>query len=57
MGRCQQLTLHSTHGKAVFVDLADSFLVVLFDQFAEVAHAQRQVQDAASRIRRASRLA
>lgn len=57
MGRCQQTTLHATHGKAVFVDLTDSFLVVLFDQFAEVGHAQRQVQDAASRIRRASRLA
>lgn len=57
MGGCAQLTLHATHGKAVFLDLADSFLVVMFDQFADIANAQKQVQDAAARIRRASRLA
>jgi predicted regulator of Ras-like GTPase activity (Roadblock/LC7/MglB family) len=56
LGKCTQLTLHATHGKSVFLDLDDSYLVVLFDQFADVAEAQRQVQDAASRIRRASRL-
>ena len=57
MGGCTQLTVHATHGKAVFLDLTDSFLVVLFDQFADIAGAQKQVQDAAARIRRASRLA
>lgn len=56
MGSCSQLTVHATHGKAVFLDLTESFLVVLFDQFADIAGAQKQVQDAASRIRRASRL-
>lgn len=57
MGACSQMTLHATHGKAVFLDLQDSFLVVMFDQFADIADAQKQVQDAATRIRRASRLA
>ena len=56
LGACTQLTLHATHGKAVFVDLVDSYLVVMFDQFADVAQAQRQVHDAAVRIRRASRV-
>lgn len=57
LGRCSQLTLHATHGKAVFIDLDDSQLVVVFDQFADIADAQQEVQEAAMRIRRASRLA
>jgi predicted regulator of Ras-like GTPase activity (Roadblock/LC7/MglB family) len=57
LGRCSQLTLHATHGKAVFVDLDESQLVVVFDQFADIADAQKEVQEAALRIRRASRLA
>jgi predicted regulator of Ras-like GTPase activity (Roadblock/LC7/MglB family) len=57
LGRCGQMTLHATHGKAVFLDLDDSHLVVLFDQFADIADAQKEVQEAALRIRRASRLA
>lgn len=56
LGSCTQVTVHATHGKAVCVDLGDSHLVVLFDQFADVADALPEVQDASLRIRRASRL-
>ena len=53
----KKLVLNATHGKAAFVRLDDSYLVVLFDQFAEVSQADREVDHAATRIRRASRLA
>jgi len=55
-GACKKLLLNATHGKAVFVQLEESCLVVLFDQFAEIAEADREVEDAVARIRRASRL-
>ena len=54
---CSKLLLNATHGKAVFVQLDESYLVVLFDQFAEIAQADREVDETVSRIRRASRLA
>ena len=56
LGRCQQLTLHATNGKAVLVDAGDSCLVVLFDQFAEIGPAQPGIDDAVTRIRAASKL-
>jgi len=56
-GTCTKLLLNATHGKAVFVQLDDSYLVVLFDQFADISQADREVDEAVSRIRRASRLA
>lgn len=56
-GRGTKLLLNATHGKAVFVQLDDSYLVVLFDQFAQISQADREVDEAVTRIRRASRLA
>ena len=56
-GVCTKLLLNATHGKAVLVQLDDSYLVVLFDQFAEIDQADREVDEAVNRIRRASRLA
>jgi len=56
MGACARLTLHATHGRAVFVDLSDSYLVVMFDQFSDVGLAKKEIDDAAARIRRASRM-
>lgn len=56
-GPATKLLLNATHGKAVFVQIDQSYLVVLFDQFAEIAQADREVDDAVTRIRRASRLA
>ncbi len=57
LGRCAQLTVHATNGKAVFVDVGDSFLVVLFDQFAEIGPAQMGIEAAAAVIRSASHMA
>ncbi|MBL8753167.1 MAG: roadblock/LC7 domain-containing protein [Planctomycetes bacterium] len=56
LGGCTRLSLHATHGKAVFVDLTDSCLVVMVDQFVDPANVRREIDDAAQRIRRASRL-
>jgi predicted regulator of Ras-like GTPase activity (Roadblock/LC7/MglB family) len=56
MGRCGRMVVHATHGKAVFVDLGDSALVVVLDQFSDVEAVRKEVDDAALRIRRASRL-
>lgn len=57
MGDCQRLTVQASNGRAQFVDLGDSSLVVMFDQFADPAAVRREVDDAAARIRRAARLA
>jgi predicted regulator of Ras-like GTPase activity (Roadblock/LC7/MglB family) len=56
-GGCSKLLVNATHGKAVFVQFDQSYLVVLFDQFAEISEADGQVDEAVVRIRRASRLA
>lgn len=57
MGGVGRMTVHATHGKATFVDLTDSYLVVMFDQFTDVSQARKEIDEAAMRIRRASRLA
>ena len=56
-GKLSQFVLHATHGKVILSIMEDSCLVVLFDQFADPNHAKREVQEAAHRIRRASRMA
>jgi len=55
-GPCARLVLNATHGKAVLVQLDDSYLVVLFDQFADVDAAARDVERAEARARAAARL-
>ncbi len=57
LGSCSQFVLHATHGRAVFVALEGSYLVVLFDQFADVESARTEIQDAVQQIRRTARLA
>ena len=57
MGPSAYLVLHATHGKATLTRLEESCLVVLFDQFADPSQTRREVQEAAGRIRRASRIA
>jgi predicted regulator of Ras-like GTPase activity (Roadblock/LC7/MglB family) len=56
LGQCSQFVLHATHGKAVVTALEDAYLVVLVDQFADLAAARRDVQGVAGRLRRATRL-
>lgn len=57
LGDCSQFVLHATHGKAVFVALEQAYLVVMFDQFADLQGARQEVVDVAQRIRRSARMA
>lgn len=57
LGKASQIVLHASNGKAILTSLDDSCLVVLFDQFADPALARREVQEAAQRLRRLSRMA
>lgn len=52
MGACARVTIQASNGKALIVDIADSTLVVVFDQFADVGAARGPVDDAVARIRR-----
>lgn len=54
--RFDQFTVHAAHGKAVFVDLDGSFLVVLLDQFADLEASRPEIQGAAQRLRRSARM-
>ena len=56
MGSFQQFVLHATHGKAVFVELDTSYLVVLLDQFADLDSSRQEIQGAAQRLRRCGKM-
>lgn len=55
-GACRRLVLNATHGKAVLTQLDDSYLVVLMDQFVELAAVERALEGATARLRDAARL-
>ena len=44
--------LHATHGKTIFAEVKDSFLVVLMDQFADVDACKGDIGAAALQLRR-----
>lgn len=52
MGPCTRVTIQASNGKAQIVEMPESSLVVLFDQFADVGAARRPVDEAVARIRR-----
>ena len=54
--RFDQFTVHSAHGKVIFVDLDGSVLVVLLDQFADLQASRGEVRGAAQRLRRSARM-
>jgi predicted regulator of Ras-like GTPase activity (Roadblock/LC7/MglB family) len=56
LGACNRFVLHATHGKAVFVALKDSYLVVLFDQFADLGAMQDEIGAVATRLLHSTRL-
>jgi predicted regulator of Ras-like GTPase activity (Roadblock/LC7/MglB family) len=56
LGDCTQFVLHATHGRVMFLALGESYLVVIFDQFADLQGVSSDVQEAAQRIRRLTRL-
>jgi predicted regulator of Ras-like GTPase activity (Roadblock/LC7/MglB family) len=51
-----QFAVHATHGKTIVIDLEGSYLIVLLDQFADVEGCRSEIQGAAQRLRRSSRL-
>jgi predicted regulator of Ras-like GTPase activity (Roadblock/LC7/MglB family) len=53
---CRRIVLHATHGKAIFVPMDASFLVVVCDQFAELVAIQQEVDGVARRLRALARL-
>jgi predicted regulator of Ras-like GTPase activity (Roadblock/LC7/MglB family) len=56
MGGMHRLVVQATHGKAVLIDLQESCLVVMLDQFTDADQAAAEIDEAALRIRRASRV-
>lgn len=56
LGGCQRFVLHATHGKAVLTTLDSAYLVVLFDQFADLSVSHQVVDDAVARLRRTTRM-
>jgi predicted regulator of Ras-like GTPase activity (Roadblock/LC7/MglB family) len=57
MGDLEQFLLHATHGRALFIAIEESFLVVLLDQFADLDGCRAEINTAAQQLRRSSRLA
>lgn len=56
LGPCAQLLLHATHGKVILTSLEDAYLVVVFDQFADLQDVRGSVAEAAGRIRASARI-
>jgi predicted regulator of Ras-like GTPase activity (Roadblock/LC7/MglB family) len=56
MGPCARVTIQASNGKAQIVEMTESSLVVLFDQFADLGAARRPVDEAVARIRRLASL-
>ncbi len=56
MGDFSRLTLHSTHGKILLVELGGPYLVILLDQFADLEDCKADVKAAAQHLRRLSKL-
>lgn len=56
MGTFSSFTIHSTHGKVLVVDMGQSFLVVLTNQFGKLDMGMSEIQEAALQLRRLSRI-
>ena len=55
-GGFTRLTLHTSHGKVIVDDADGSHLVVITDQFTDLSTIIHDVDDAARRLRRISRI-
>ncbi len=56
MGDFSTIALHSTHGKVLLVTLDRAYLVVLTNQFKKLETCMSEIQEAATQIRRLSRI-
>jgi predicted regulator of Ras-like GTPase activity (Roadblock/LC7/MglB family) len=50
-GTCDAIVVQASHGKAIFVQMADAVLLVLCDQFADLPAARTAATRAAARMR------
>ena len=55
-GSFSQFTIHAAHGKAVFEQIDEAVLVVLLDQFADLAVTQPEIKAIAQRLRRQAKI-
>lgn len=56
MGGFSSFTMHSTHGKVLVVDMGESYLVVLTNQFGRLDLNMPEIQEAAHALRRMARI-
>ena len=56
MGGFTSFNIQSTHGRMLIVDLGDSYLVVLTNQFGTLSVGMPELQDATIQLRRLSRI-
>ncbi|MCA8956242.1 MAG: roadblock/LC7 domain-containing protein [Planctomycetes bacterium] len=56
LGGFTSLTVHSTHGKVLMVDIGTSYLVVTTNQFGRLDLSMPEIQEAALQLRRLSRI-
>ncbi len=56
MGGFTSFTVHSTHGKILVVDIGESYLVMLTNQFGKLDMSMPEIQEAALQLRRLSRI-
>jgi len=54
LGELREFVLHCTHGKMLLTSLGEPYLIVLLDQFADLASCRKEISDS---IRQLSRLA
>ncbi len=52
----RRFTVYCTHGRMIMVSIGEAYLVVITDQFAKVGPLMAEVDDAAQRLRRVSKL-
>lgn len=55
-GAFSRFTLNATHGKVVLVELGEAYLVVLTNQFANLDACASDVDQAATKLRRVSKI-
>ena len=55
-GMFTRFVLNSTHGKVVMLDVGESFLVVITNQFADLGACLVEIQQAGTALRRAARI-
>lgn len=54
--RFSRFVMHATHGKVILVDIGSAFLIVITDQFVDMAPLLEEIDEIGKRLTRASRI-